>query len=137
MNPIHQSAISDCAALEALLVGNPYQIRQLANTRDETGRTPLHWAAQHNQTECVQLLLRSGSDINARDHNKCTPLHDACRARAQETVELLVQRNARTVLQDKDGYTVIDLGEEEDPNILEWIGNGRTKQQEAHKDRGL
>lgn len=30
--------------------------------RDSTGNTPLHIAAQHQQTKLVQLLLDSGSD---------------------------------------------------------------------------
>lgn len=117
MNPIHQAAITDCAALEALLVGNPYQVRQLANARDETGRTPLHWAASHNRVDCMKVLTQAGADRNARDRNKCTPLHDAVRAGAIQAIEALMRGGARTVLQDTDGYTALDLADERDPEL--------------------
>jgi len=39
----------------------------LANSRDESGATPLHYAAIHGHRHIVQLLLERGADINSTD----------------------------------------------------------------------
>jgi ankyrin repeat protein len=40
---------------------------ELARQRDETGATPLHYAAFHGHRQIVQLLLERGAEINSRD----------------------------------------------------------------------
>lgn len=43
----------------------------LANLRDESGATPLHYAAIHGHRQIVRLLLERGADINATDSRFC------------------------------------------------------------------
>ncbi|PYT13412.1 MAG: hypothetical protein DMG59_20515 [Acidobacteria bacterium] len=40
---------------------------RLANLRDESGATPLHYAALHGHRQIVELLLKQGADINSTD----------------------------------------------------------------------
>jgi ankyrin repeat protein len=41
---------------------------------DDMGRTPLHWAAQNGDIECINRLIESGSLVNAKDRFGDTPL---------------------------------------------------------------
>ena len=46
------------------------------NTQNETGWTPLHYAAEHNYVECVKLLLGvQNIDVNIKNKDGRTPLH--------------------------------------------------------------
>lgn len=48
------------------------------NARDESGWTPLHWAARFSATPAVvKALLEAGARVNARSKNGLTPLHQA------------------------------------------------------------
>src|SRR6266568_8657223 len=40
---------------------------RLANLKDESGATPLHYAAMNGYRQIVQLLLERGADINSTD----------------------------------------------------------------------
>jgi len=42
-------------------------LENLANLKDESGATPLHYAAIHGHRQIVRLLLERGADINATD----------------------------------------------------------------------
>jgi len=44
------------------------------NAPDPNGKTPLHWAAELNRAEFVELLVDAGADVNRRDHSGRTPL---------------------------------------------------------------
>jgi hypothetical protein len=46
---------------------------------DESGNTPLIWAADGGHTECVALLLESGVDANVRGYLGATAVSRACR----------------------------------------------------------
>ena len=45
------------------------------NEPDNDGMTALHWAAFHNRSEQVQLLMLRGADIYITDVDEKTPLH--------------------------------------------------------------
>jgi len=60
--------------IEAVKHGDPERVRdilesddRLANQRDESGATPLHYATLNGHRQIVQLLLERGADINSTD----------------------------------------------------------------------
>jgi ankyrin repeat protein len=65
------------AALRALLDGSPAATAAALDSRDESGCTPLHFAADRGQLAALALLLDAGADTNARDADGQTPLHYA------------------------------------------------------------
>jgi hypothetical protein len=44
------------------------------NARDETGRSPLHYACRSGRHESIALLLVAGADVHAQDHQGLTVL---------------------------------------------------------------
>lgn len=73
--------------LSALLEKTP----ELLNLGDESGATPLHWAAIEGQLVVVEFLISQGADVNATKNGGSTPLHWAKNA---ETAEVLIQYGA-------------------------------------------
>lgn len=60
--------------VEAIKQGNLEQVKTLLqnnpaliNQYDETGATPLHYAAFHSQQLIVKFLVENGAEINSRD----------------------------------------------------------------------
>ena len=60
--------------IEAVKQGDRERVRailesdeRLADQRDESGATPLHYAALNGHRQIVQLLLERGADINSTD----------------------------------------------------------------------
>lgn len=45
------------------------------DARDNTKKTPLHYAAQWGQEEALDFLIECGADVNATDFIEDTPLH--------------------------------------------------------------
>lgn len=73
---------------------------ELGNARDGGGRTPLHWAAQSNAKDIVELLLSRGADVNSKDKANRTPLHYAAELNAKDVVKLLLARGASIDVRD-------------------------------------
>lgn len=46
----------------------------LMELRDDQGQTPLHYAAIHNASDIVELLIDKGMDPNIKDNEGRTPL---------------------------------------------------------------
>lgn len=51
--------------------------KNLINSQDNAGRTPLNYACLYNRTANALLLLSSEADPNIADHDGLTPLHRA------------------------------------------------------------
>ena len=69
---IHDAAQSgDLEKVKALLKANP----DLVFTKDNTGSTPLLYAASYGHRDVVALLLASKADVNAKANNGQTSLH--------------------------------------------------------------
>lgn len=80
-----------------------------ADTKDENGLTPLHWAMKRGDQPFVELLLEQSwrPMINALDQNRQTPLcHGVLKGRAI-LVELLLRHNADPNIPDNSRRTVL------------------------------
>lgn len=59
------------------------------DAQDDTGRTPLHWAAGLNHHICAQILLRAQCNNKILDVDGAAPVHYAAQHDFMETVKLL------------------------------------------------
>ena len=64
------------------------------NTKDSSGKTPLHKAAQFGNSAEVQNLISQGADVNAVDNFGHTPLHSAIIGNHLPIVQILVSAGA-------------------------------------------
>jgi ankyrin repeat domain-containing protein 17 len=72
------------------------------NKRDDWGRTPLMWAADHAPLETVHILMDSGADVNAVSGKNMngvssneTALLLARRQKRSDVIDILLRRGAR------------------------------------------
>lgn len=84
--------------------------------KDSGGKTPLHTACKHGQTEVVKILIQSlkalieATDTNlleVTDANGNTPLHLACAVGKKALVELLIDNGASTTATNSEGEAPI------------------------------
>ena len=96
---IHDAARDgDMARVKALLNDNP----GLVFSKDETGKTPLLWAAGEGHRNLVELLLASGADVNAQDNDGETALHLAVYGDHRDVVEFLLANHANVNARTRD-----------------------------------
>lgn len=97
---IHEAAEKgDLKKVLVLLKANP----ELVNAKDESGWTPLHSAACHNQKDVAKLLIEQKADIHAKEANGATPLHWA--ADNPEMIAFLLSLKADINSKDDRGRT--------------------------------
>jgi ankyrin repeat protein len=107
--------------LVALLLKNGANV----NAKDNSGRTPLVYAAD-NSTEAVLLLLKNGADVNAGDDYGMTPLMSVVEGKyaadedasddeppsaleMRKMVRLLLENGAEVNARDNEGRTALML----------------------------
>ena len=85
------TALSHLDKIKKLLAARP----NCVNDRDEQGRTLLHWAAVDGQCALIDLLLKSGADIDDRAGGYAlTPLEVAVANNCQSAAKLLLESGA-------------------------------------------
>lgn len=97
----------DVAAIAALLDGDP----TLVGAVDEHGKTPLHWAAEHDRPEVVELLVAAGADLEAETAWGMTPLQWAGVLGSGAAAEPLRAHGARIDLPTAAGLGLADVVE--------------------------
>ena len=92
--------------VEALLgLGANLQLKAIRG-----GETALHLATLvRDGQDCVDLMIRSGADVDALDNNGETPLHFAARANNTKAIELLLNDGAKIDLQNQQGENVLHV----------------------------
>ncbi|XP_067228017.1 ankyrin repeat domain-containing protein SOWAHC [Chanodichthys erythropterus] len=81
------------------------QDSSLANKKDFTSFTALHWAAKHGKEDMTTVLAEAGADINTKLHGGYTPLHIAALHGHRHIVDLLVRTyGAKENLRDYSGH---------------------------------
>ena len=99
---IHTAAQKgDLAGVKACIEKDPDAL----NAKDESGRTPLHWACRGNYPELVAYLVEKGADVNALDNNRIAPLHSLAARNLGQAAALLIEKGADVNCQDYDNQT--------------------------------
>jgi len=99
---IHDAAkAGDLAKVKAIVEKEP----AMAGAKDETGRTPLHWACRGVHIEVVKYLVERGVDVNAQDNSSVTPLHSVCSRGHLEAAKILIGAGARVDARMSDQST--------------------------------
>jgi ankyrin repeat protein/beta-lactamase regulating signal transducer with metallopeptidase domain len=100
---------------EAVVDGDIEQVKSLikngtnVNTKGNSGRTALHYAAEKGFTDIAELLISEGADVNARNESRGTPLHRAAALDHPEVVKLLIAKNVDVNARDNVGNTPLHL----------------------------
>ncbi|XP_062421484.1 ankyrin repeat domain-containing protein SOWAHA isoform X2 [Pungitius pungitius] len=77
----------------------------LANKKDFTSFTALHWAAKHGNEDMATLVANAGADVNTKSVSGYTPLHIAALHGHRNILDLLiVTYGARENLRDYSGH---------------------------------
>lgn len=99
----------------ALINANPNNVF----VSDCFNSTPLHMAAGNTSVECLQLLIKTGANVNAKNEMGCTPLHGAAEcnssdrargwysksSRSRECLRILLEAGADVNAKSKCGWT--------------------------------
>ena len=72
---------------------------------DSTGRTPLHYAAELNNTDFAAFFIALGADVDAQDGDGQTPLGICAGAGRADVAKLLVQKGANIHKPAKGGQS--------------------------------
>ena len=78
--------------------------------KDTEGWTALHFAAKHNQSEVVKLLVAKGADVNERNKDGEVPLH---LTETRIIAGLLIQKGADVNISDFYGTTPLKIAKEQ------------------------
>jgi len=86
------------------------------NSKNDTGRTPLHYACSKALVSIVELLLAKGAKVNVADNYGVTPLHRAASNSNEKTlqitcriIEMLLQKGANLDAMDKHKQTPLQI----------------------------
>ena len=104
----HRNFAGDSALMMAVLKGEMAVTKRLlaANAPiNQSGWTPLMYAAYEGRADMVALLLEKGAEVNARAPNQSTPLMLAARNGKMDAVRLLLKAGADTEIKNDQGFT--------------------------------
>ena len=79
------------------------------NVSDNYGQTPLHFAAYHNETEIIKILLENGANPNLKNKNGKTPIHLLAMYGPAKSMKVLLNYGQADVeIADNDNQTPLD-----------------------------
>ncbi len=101
---IHDAAkAGDLEKVKALLKDHP----DLVFSRDDVGKTPLHWAAENGHKDAAEFLLANHAEVNAKENGDRTPLHCAAFRGHKDVAALLLAKKAK--VNARDNYRATPL----------------------------
>ena len=113
---LHIAVQSGHAEVVEALIGMGAAVQQKAGAN---GETPLHTAARIlNGRACVEMLTKSGAQINAIEASGETPLHFAAREGFLDTVNLLLEDKADPTMQNVNGENVLHIAVKESRYVI-------------------
>ncbi|XP_059060456.1 ankyrin repeat domain-containing protein 39 [Achroia grisella] len=90
------------------LIEKAKNIKETVNAVDNSGYTPLHYAARTGHIDICKILLQNNANINSQTRSgMATPLHKAAAAGKTDMVKFLIQSGASVEMQDVDGQTAL------------------------------
>ena len=99
---IHDVVIQgDLQKVIELIKKNP----ELLNSKDQLGRTPLHWATRGVHLEIIKYLVSKGAEINCKDNMNVIPLHSIAVRGHTEAAKFLILHGADINAIDKTNNT--------------------------------
>ncbi|XP_078397355.1 transient receptor potential cation channel subfamily A member 1b [Cetorhinus maximus] len=90
--PLHYAA--GAGHLDILTLITEHANFEVLNVIDCNGNTPLHWAAEKNQTHCAQTLLDKGANANILNNALMSPLHLAVLLNHNAVVKVLASHKS-------------------------------------------
>ena len=93
-------------------------VKDIINSVDNTGTTPLMWAAMNNQVSVMNLILKFGAYINAQDDDGWTALHFAAASDSYKAAEMLLNNKANANIKNLDEKKPIDIANDTDMQAL-------------------
>ncbi|CAI5975859.1 unnamed protein product [Closterium sp. NIES-65] len=112
----------------------------LADTTDNDGRTPLHWAAYKGFADPIRLLLFCDAYLSRPDKEGCTPLHWAAIRGNLDAVTLLVQAGSKDdlIATDSTGSMPAQLASDKGHrHVALFLSNARKVFDARHDTKGL
>jgi len=104
-NAMHAAAQAGCAEVIRLLTRH----KQLIDTKDEDGHTPLTLAAYHGHPEAFEALIQAGADPKVTDEDGQNAMHLAAGLGKTAIVQLLLAHKELIDSKSKSGHTPLTL----------------------------
>lgn len=123
-----------CTFLAACASGDTDEVKQHLktgvniNTTNIDGLTALHQACIDANLDMVKFLVENNADLNAQDNEGWTPIHAAVSGGNLEVIKYLVQANSRLDVCNFDSDLPIDLCDETNIKIKEYLDEEMKKQ---------
>ncbi|MCR4939953.1 MAG: ankyrin repeat domain-containing protein [Treponemataceae bacterium] len=113
-----------------------FQAKIDVNNIDDMGNTPLHAAAQVNDSDLVRFLILKGADTEIKNKAGDTPLHIAIKNRSVRSAEILGSAS-NVFSKDGTGKTALELGMEEGTSFFDALITKTTAELKDANGRGI
>lgn len=105
--PLHFAVKQKNYDLVSAMIENGADVKELTF---EEKLSPLYIAALcGNDTEILDLLVKSGADVNAKTMHGRTPLHEACIQNYNDQIIFLIKKGANVCVEDAKGRSPFSL----------------------------